>query len=97
MKKTGLMIAMIAGLSLAGCGGYVAYAAVPPPPLRVETYGPAPGPGYVYVNGYWGYRGNGYYWAPGAWRLPPRGARVWVAGRWESRGGRYYYTRGRWR
>jgi len=97
MKRTGLLALMLAGISLSACGGYAAYATVPPPPLRVERYGAAPGPGYIWVNGYWGYRGNSYVWVPGSWGRPPRGRREWEEGRWERRGGRYYFTRGHWR
>jgi len=97
MKRIGWAAIVLAGISLAGCGGYATYAVVAPPPVRVEAYGPMPGPGYVWVNGYWGYRGGGYAWVPGRWSRPPRGRRAWEDGRWEQRGGRYYYRRGHWR
>ena len=89
----------LAAISLTGCsGGYVsAYTSTAPPPIRVETYGPAPGPGYVWVNGYWGYRGNAYVWSPGRWDRPPRGRSRWEQGRWEQRGNRYHWRDGRWR
>ena len=59
---------LLAGSLIAtGCaGGYVGYEArIPPPPLRVETYGPAPGPGYIWITGYWGYSGGNYVWQEG--------------------------------
>ena len=89
----------LAAGSLTGCaGGYVGvYARTPPPPVRVETYGPAPGPGYLWINGYWGYRGNAYVWNPGRWDRPPRGRRRWEDGRWERHGDRYRWRDGRWR
>ena len=51
--KRSILAVMIAGLSLAACGegtGYY-YANTPPPPLRREVVGVAPGPGYVWING----------------------------------------------
>jgi hypothetical protein len=98
--KRGILLALLAGTLLsAGCGGaYVGfYAPGPPPPIRVETYGPAPGPGYVWVNGYWGYRGGRYEWVGGRWDRPPQGRRAWVAGRWEHHGSQYRWRDGRWR
>ncbi len=99
MKRTGWIALILGGLTLAGCGGYYGgyYASVPPPPARYETYGYAPGPGYVWVGGYYTYRGGGYAWVPGEWRRPPRGHSAWVEGRWESHDGRYRYRQGHWR
>jgi len=100
VRKNALILGLAAAsLGAAGCGGgYVGlYARTAPPPIRVETYGPAPGAGYVWVNGYWGYRGNNYVWVPGRWDRPPRGRRRWEDGRWEHRGDRYVWRNGRWR
>ena len=97
MRRTFLVL-LFASLSTIGCaGGGVYYATVPPPPVRVETYGPAPGAGYVWINGYWGLRGNAYAWVPGYWGRPPHRRAVWVAPRWERVGGRYRFHEGRWR
>jgi hypothetical protein len=99
MKRTILMSLMAGALFITGCGGgYVGYYAnTPPPPVRVETYGPAPGPGYVWINGFWGYRGGRYEWNAGRWDRPPSGRRRWEAGRWDHRGDRYVWRDGRWR
>jgi hypothetical protein len=98
MKRTLGFAVILGGLSLTGCaGGYAYYASTPPPALRVETRGAAPGAGFVWVDGYWGYRGGSYAWVPGNWVRPPRARAVWVPGRWETRTGRYYYRAGRWR
>ncbi|HEV1284637.1 MAG TPA: YXWGXW repeat-containing protein [Bryobacteraceae bacterium] len=96
MKRTWL-VAPVLAFSMVACGGAVYYANVPPPPLRAEAIGVAPGPGYVWVNGYWGWRGNAHVWMAGSWMRPPRPRAVWVAPRWEARGGRYYFREGRWR
>lgn len=84
-------------LTLDGCAARVGvYARVAPPPVRYETYGPAPGPGYVWINGYWGWRANNYYWMGGRWDRAPQGRRRWEDGRWEHRGGGYVWRDGRW-
>ncbi|SRR5258706_16437145 len=82
-----------------GCAGgyYSGYVSVPPPPIRAEYYGAAPGPGFVWVGGYWNWSGGRYAWRPGYWGRPPRARAVWVAPAWEPRGGRYHFRRGYWR
>jgi hypothetical protein len=100
-RRWALLGVVGAALALAGCadtygyGNY--YARTPPPPSRYERYGQAPGPGYVWINGYWGYRGNNYYWNSGRWERPPRGRHRWEDGRWENRGDRYQWREGHWR
>ena len=96
-----LLVPLVAGLSLAGCAarsgyGYGYVNAAPPAP-QAEFYGAAPGPGYVWVNGYWNWGGSRYVWAPGRWQRPPRRHARWEAGRWENRYGRYVFRQGRWR
>lgn len=99
MKRTWMMAVILGGLSLAGCAGsgYAFYASTPPPALRFEERGVAPGAGFVWIDGYWGYRGGAYAWVPGRWERPPRPRARWAPGRWEPRHGRYYYRDGRWR
>ena len=98
MKRTTWLALLLGSLSLAGCaGGYAYYASTPPPPVRVEVRGYAPGPGFVWIDGYWVSRGGSYSWAPGRWDRPPRGRSTWATGHWENRHGRYYYRDGHWR
>jgi hypothetical protein len=98
VKKYALILTFSAITTMSCASGGVAYYAnTPPPPVRVETYGPAPGPGFVWVNGYWGWRGNNYVWVGGRWSRPPHARAVWVAPRWESYRGRYRFYEGRWR
>jgi len=99
MKRALWLTPVLAFFSLVGCAehyyGY-GYYAPPPPALRAEVYGYAPGPGYVWIGGYWNWD-RGYHWVPGSWARPPRPHAVWVPGRAHYDHGRYYYERGRWR
>jgi len=99
--KRRILILPVAALLLVGCagaGGYY-YASAPPPPIRAEVIGVAPGPGYVWINGYWGSRGGRYAWVPGYWRRPPRPHALWVEPRWERdrEHNRYRFREGHWR
>ena len=57
----------------------------PPPPPRVMAMRPAaPGPDFIWVDGYWYVVGHRYKWHAGYWtRAPFAGAR-WVAPRHEN-------------
>ena len=86
----------------AGCaahaGYYSGYVSVPPPPPRREVIGVAPGPGFLWIDGYYGWRsGGGYYWVPGRWERPPRPHAHWAPGRWEKTHHGYAWHDGRWR
>jgi hypothetical protein len=96
MKRQTLLLAVMA-VALSGCAARGAYVTVAPPPPRVEVFGVAPGPGVVWVNGYWNWGGSRYVWVPGRWQRPPRGRGRWEPGRWENHHGRYSYIRGGWR
>jgi hypothetical protein len=98
LKKAGLLALIATGLS--ACGGAVVYSRrpyPPPPPAGYRVMGVAPGPGYVWIDGYHDWRGRGYYWVPGRWTRPPRPHATWVPGYWQSRGGGHIWIRGRWR
>ena len=47
---------------------------VAPPPIPVYVQPVIPGPGYIWVPGYWAWDDDGedYYWVPGTW--------VWARG-----------------
>lgn len=85
------------GALLTACApAYVGVGFGPPPLPRYGVIGVAPGPGYVWTDGYWDWRGGGWAWAPGRWVRPPyRGAR-WAAPYWEHRGRGYRFHEGRW-
>jgi hypothetical protein len=100
MKKLLLTSAVFLGTILSACagGGYYASARVgPPPPPRYGVMGYAPGPGYVWADGYWDLRGNRWAWQQGRWMRPPRRGTVWVPNEWRNNRGRYELRRGHWR
>jgi hypothetical protein len=98
-------VAMLALVTSAACAynpppsTRVVYIERRPPAARVEVIGVRPGPGYVWVAGYWGWSGADYYWVPGRWVIPPqRVYTAWVPGRWDHHRGRgWYYRPGHWR
>lgn len=104
LTKFLLMLLIASGLSLSGCvvvpahshrmyvGGVVRIA---PPPLRVETIGVAPAPGYVWINGYWSWTGNHHVWVAGRWEAPRPGYR-WVPHRWYHERDGWHLAEGHW-
>jgi WXXGXW repeat (2 copies) len=103
MRKKFLAGAVVLfGTILAACGGYGGYGGgyyvrYAPPAPRYEAVGIAPGPGFVWTNGYWDWRGNNWYWVGGRWMRPPHRGRVWVAPEWRYEGRGYRFHRGYWR
>jgi hypothetical protein len=68
---------------------------VGPPFPRVEYYGPAPYPGYIWLGGYWNWAPSGYYWVRGHWAAPRPGYR-WVPRRWVHAAHGWRMTGGGW-
>ena len=60
----------------------------PPPPRVVRVHPRSPGPGYVWVDGYWYPNGRRYVWHDGYWTRPPYGSARWIGPRYE--GGLFY-------
>lgn len=60
---------------------------VPPPPYAYYMP-PAPGVGFMWVDGFWYPRGGRYLWRDGYWARPQYAGGYWVAPRYY--GGRYY-------
>jgi len=69
---------------------------VGPPPLPVYEQPLIPGPGYLWVPGYWAYGPGGYYWVPGTWVEPPEVGLLWTPGYWGWAGGLYVWHGGYW-
>lgn len=71
--------------------------AEPPPAPVVEVRTVAPGPNFIWIDGYWGWERGHRVWYRGHWERPPHGYRTWVQPRWEHRPHGYVFVRGYWR
>lgn len=69
---------------------------IAPPLLPVYEQPPIPGPGYIWVPGYWAWGPEGYYWVPGTWVLAPEPGVLWTPGYWGWSAGLYYWHPGYW-
>ena len=84
----------LATLLLAAASGFAADFSVgvrigaPPAPRVVRVRPVAPGPGWVWVDGYWFAEGRRWRWHDGYWTRAPYEGAVWVRPRYE--GGMYY-------
>jgi hypothetical protein len=99
-KSTRLAVAAAAALSIAtGCaastGGRV-YVRTGPPPVVVERRVAAPGPGFVWLPGYYRWGGRAYVWVPGRYERARSHGR-WVPARWAHDRRGWYFVEGRWR
>jgi hypothetical protein len=99
MKSAVLTGILLASSAMVACGGqYTAYAVpAPPAPYVVGAVGYAPGPGYVWVDGFWNLNVGRWAWVNGRWAVPPRRHSIWEPDRWERHGNGWRYHRGRWR
>ncbi|HWC99541.1 MAG TPA: hypothetical protein VG456_22430 [Candidatus Sulfopaludibacter sp.] len=97
-KKALVGASVLFATILAGCGpGYMVGNYGPPPPPRYGAMGYAPGPGYVWTDGYYNLQGRNWAWVNGRWARPPRGHSAWVRPEWRHEGGRYRFHKGYWR
>lgn len=93
MKTKLLAMAVFAAGSIFAQGFSVGIRIGPPPVPRALHYRPvAPGPGFVWVEGYWYPVGNHYRWHEGYWTRPPYEGATWFGPRYE--GGQFF--EGRW-
>ena len=99
MKRLLLMSTLALGAMLSACAGSGAHMVRygPPPPPRYAVLGRAPGPGYMWTDGYWDRRGSQWVWIDGRWLRPPRPHAVWVPGTWRQDRGGWRFRRGYWR
>jgi hypothetical protein len=95
MKKTFVMIASLIAIVLSSCTAE--YVGTRPAYDSDVAVGIAPGPGYVWVNREYVWRGGSYVAVPGYWARPSRPGRAWVAGGWYGYHGGYRWHRGYWR
>jgi hypothetical protein len=97
-----LLTGVLAASSLlAGCASHAYVAAyVPGPPAQpyaVGAVGYAPGPGYVWADGYWDLRGSRWVWAEGHWVHAPHAHAYWVPAHWDQTNHGWRRVEGRWR
>ena len=87
---SGLLVATT--LSLPASAQLSVYIGSPPPPLRYEEPGPVPGPGFVWIDGYWTPDGNHYRWVHGRWDHAPYAGAYWSHPHYDhyDRGWRYH-------
>src|SRR4051794_12948208 len=100
MNTMRIPIALLSvALALTGCSGYYtsAYIGTPPPPPLFGPVGVAPGPGFVWLDGFYDLRGGRWRWVNGRWARPPRPGAIWERPRWDGDGRGYRFHRGRWR
>ncbi len=67
---------------------------VAPPRARYERR-PSARSGYVWVPGYWDWRGNRHEWVSGTW-IPGRPGYTYSQPRWMQQDGQWYMEQGRW-
>lgn len=94
-------LALTTGVASTGCApppppGAV-YVARRPPRDRDEVIGVRPGPGHIWMRGYWRWEHDDYAWTPGRWAVAERGFHDWAPGRWRHERRGWYYVEGRWR
>lgn len=105
--KSILAPSLLAALTV-GLTGCVVRVAPPPPPVATVTIQPdppadvvevqpaMPGPGYLWVGGYYGWEGGRYFWHRGYWGRPPYGYHHWVRDRWTRGPHGYVRVYGHW-
>jgi WXXGXW repeat (2 copies) len=91
-----LTVVLFAAPACASPRGRV-YVRIGPPAPVVERAVVAPGPGYVWLPGYYRWDGRAYVWVPGRHVLPPRPRAVWVPGHWAQERRGWFWVEGRWR
>ena len=67
-----------------------------PPALQTDVAVVQPGPGYVWIAGYWTWRSEQYQWVSGHWEMPPNANSAWVAPTLVRHGNSYKFTEGYW-
>jgi hypothetical protein len=85
----------VVAMAMIGCAPTVTVRTAPPAiPFYEQPF--CPGPGYLWVPGYWAYGSNGYYWVPGIWERAPHVGWMWTPGYWGWYGGAYVWHGGYW-
>lgn len=99
LRMPALGFVLLGAATLVGCGDGAYYAGVavaPPPPLVYGPVGAAPGPEYIWTDGYYEWDGSNWFWRPGSWARPPRRGYVWRKPYYEHYRNGYRMRPGRW-
>ncbi len=89
-----MLVAPIASPAQVSVGVSVTFA---PPPIPVYAQPLCPGPGFIWIPGYWAWDPYyGYYWVPGMWVLAPFVGALWTPGYWAWSNGVYVWYEGYW-
>ena len=91
-----LALALFAAAFAASAADFFVSVNVAPPPIPVYEQPLCPGPGYIWVPGYWAWGAYGYYWVPGTWVLAPFVGALWTPGYWGWSGAVYEWHPGYW-
>ena len=75
---------------------YFAQVRVGPPAPVLGPVGVAPGPGWVWTDGYYSCGGGGWAWQPGRWARPPHPGYVWRKPFYQRYRNGYRVHHGRW-
>jgi hypothetical protein len=68
-----------------------------PPALPVYVQPLCPGPGFMWMPGYWAWDpDSGYYWVPGTWVLAPFPGALWTPSYWAWNDGVFVWHTGYW-
>jgi len=78
-------ILLAAGLTLSAQVSIGITIGPPPPPRVLRVLPPNPGPGFLWVEGYWYPVGHHYKWHEGYWTRPPYPDAIWVAPRHDGK------------
>src|SRR5215469_6796013 len=88
MMKTLLALPLLFGGILCAQVSVGIEIGAPPPPRVLSVRPVAPGPGWVWVEGYWYPVGHHWRWHDGYWTRPPYAGAAWAVPHYE--GGRFY-------
>jgi len=92
-------VVLAGALALSGCQHSTFYAGVsvgPPAPLVGAPVGFAPGPGWVWTDGYYVWSGTSWVWRPGRWARPTHPGWVWRRPTYVRHRNGFRMYRGRW-
>ena len=92
----GLFVPPPSAVAISGPGGELIVGSEPPPPYY-EAVPVSPGPGHVWIGGYWRWSARSWIWIGGTWAARPHPRAVWVAPVWVHHGHGWAFRRGHWR